>query len=134
MGNIIGSNIVNVFLVFAIGIFYGKLRVGTTKTQKNTFFMLGLTCLFLFLYLSGVSNKISGIILLISAVFITLNDYFWGVSGRTHEDAKTYKKIKKYTFSGGDFVRLSAALAGVILGGILTVLSVEQMSMLFGLS
>lgn len=134
MGNIIGSNIVNVFLVLGVGILVGKLRVGTTKTQRNIYMMVGITGLFLLLYFLGTPSIAAGCILLVLALIVTFDEYVWGVSGRTHEDAKMFTKRKNRRFSMGDVGKLSGALAGVVAGGMLTVTSVEQLSVLLGFS
>lgn len=134
MGNIIGSNVVNVFLVLGIGILAGKLRVGTTKTQRNIYIMSGTTGLFLLLYFLGTPSIAAGCILLVLALIVTFDEYIWGVSGRTHEDAKMFTKRKNRRFSMGDVGKLSGALAGVVAGGMLTVTSVEQLSVLLGFS
>ena len=94
MGNLIGSNIVNVFLVLGVGILVGKLRVGTTKTQRNIYMMSGIAGLFLLLYLLGLPHIIAGGILLATALMVTFDEYIRGVSGRTHEDAKMFAKRK----------------------------------------
>jgi cation:H+ antiporter len=134
MGNLIGSNIINVFLVLGVGILVGKLRVGTTKTQRNIYIMTGITGLFLLMYVFGTPSIIAGIILLLLALIVTFGEYVWGVSGRNYEDAKMYSKRKYGRFSLVDVSTLSGALAGVVAGGILTVTSVEQLSALLGFS
>ncbi|HCM81927.1 MAG: hypothetical protein UW22_C0077G0007 [Candidatus Gottesmanbacteria bacterium GW2011_GWB1_44_11c] len=134
MGNLIGSNIVNVFLVLGVGILVGKLRVGTTKTQRNIYMMSGIAGLFLLLYLLGLPHIIAGGILLATALMVTFDEYIRGVSGRTHEDAKMFAKRKYGRFTIVDIGKLAAALFGVVVGGILTVTSVEQLSVLLGFS
>ena len=134
MGNIIGSNIINVFLVLGIGILVGKLRVGTIKTQRNIYMLSGITGLFLLFYLLGIPNSIAGGILLLIVLIVTVDEYLWGVSGRKHEDAKMYAKRKYSRFSLVDTGKLAATLFGLVAGGILTVTSVEQLSALLGFS
>jgi cation:H+ antiporter len=134
MGNIIGSNIVNVFLVLGIGILVGKLRVGTIKTQRNIYMLSGITGLFLLFYLLGIPNSIAGGILLLIVLIVTVDEYLWGVSGRKHEDAKMYAKRKYSRFSLVDIGKLAATLFGLVAGGIVTVTSVEQLSVLLGFS
>jgi len=68
MGNIVRLNVVNILFVFAIGILIGKLRVGTSKTQRNSMFLLVATILFVLLQLTQVPSKISGLILISSAI------------------------------------------------------------------
>jgi cation:H+ antiporter len=134
MGNLIGSNIVNVFLVLGVGILIGKLRVGTTKTQRNIYIMAGITGIFLLMYFLGVVSIVAGGILLVVAVIVMVDEYVRGISGRTHEDAKMYSKKKYSRFSLVDIGKLFIALIGIIVGGILTVSSVEQLSVLLGFS
>lgn len=133
MGNLIGSNITNIFLVLGIGILAGKLRVGTMKTQRNIYMMSGITGVFLLLYFLRVSNLLAGGILLVMALIVTCDEYIWGVNGRTHED-KMYIKRASGRFSLTDAGKLLAALVGIVAGGIVTVTSVEQLSILLGFS
>jgi cation:H+ antiporter len=134
MGNIIGSNIVNVFLVLGVGIVTGKLLVGVAKTQRNIYMMFGITGLFLLLYFLGMPGIIAGSVLLSVTLFVTLDEYVMGVNGRNHEDAKIFKKRKSVKFSPVDIGKLLIALFGIILGGVLTVNSTEQLSKLLGFS
>ncbi|MCX6794156.1 MAG: sodium:calcium antiporter [Candidatus Gottesmanbacteria bacterium] len=141
MGNLIGSNIVNVFLVLGTGILVGKLRVGTIKTQvgtiktqRNIYIMSGITGLFLLMYAFGIVNIIAGSILLVIALIVTFDEYVWGVRGRTREDVKMYAKRKYNRFSVFDIGKLCVSLAGLVIGGILTVSSVEKLSVLLGFS
>lgn len=134
MGNIVGSNIVNVFLVLGVGILAGRLRIGTTKTQRNIYIMSGITALFLLMYAMGISSIIAGFILLSLALIVTICEYTWGVSGRKHEDAKLFTKRKNSRFSMSDVGTLTCALIGVVAGGTMTVSSVEQLSALLGFS
>ena len=60
LGNIIGSNITNILLVFPVGILIGKLRIGTTKTQKTILIMTGISFFFYFLYQANTIPAISG--------------------------------------------------------------------------
>jgi cation:H+ antiporter len=134
MGNIIGSNIVNVLLVLGVGIFTGKLFVGTTKTQRNIWMMAGITGLFLFFYFIKFSSLLTGGVLLSLVLFVTLEEYVLGVNGRNHEDARFLKKRKIMKFSVVDTGKLIGAIAGIVIGGLLTVASVEQLSVLMGIS
>jgi len=134
IGNIIGSNIVNVFLVLGVGILVGRLRIGTTKTQRNIYIMTGITALFLLMYALGISSFIAGVILLSLALIITLREYSWGVIGRKHEDAKLFTKRKNSRFLMSDVGKLAGSLVGVVAGGTMTVGSVEQLSVLLGFS
>ncbi len=133
-GNIIGSNIVNVLLVLGIGILSGNLKVGTTKTQKNIFIMLGTTVLFLLLYFFKIPGYIAGSILLIISLFIIREEYLLGVNGRTHEDAKSYVRRQNRVSFSQLGAMIASSLVGVVAGGWLTVSAVEQLSVLLGYS
>jgi len=133
-GNIIGSNIVNVFLVFAVGILSGKLRIGTTKTQRNIYILCGVTGLFLLFYFFRIPNLVAGIILLFLTLLITSIEYFWGTDGRKHEDAALFKKKINYSLKVFDIFKLMISLTGVVIGGILMVTSTEQLAVLLGFS
>jgi cation:H+ antiporter len=134
MGNIIGSNIINVLLVFAVGILAGKLRVGSTKTQRNVYVLFGLTILFLLLYALQIPNGISGVILLSCTLLISYYEYSLGVGGRKKEDRESYKTLSKTPFILNDMLILIGTLLGIVFGGILTVYSVERLSAILGFS
>src|SRR3990167_4494747 len=77
-GNIIGSNIANILLVFPVGILLGKLRVGTTKTQKNALLVLLVTGLFALLHFLHFPPFFSGLLLTSLSLITTVLQYHWG--------------------------------------------------------
>ena len=133
-GNIVGSNIVNVLLVLPVGIMLGKLRIGTTKTQRNIWVLLGATAAFMALQTWGWSGVVVGLVLLGLAVAVTVEEYWWGVIGRDHEDAKRFnhQAVKKLGVEDG--VGLIVTLAVVAVGGVMTVGAVEGISLVSGYS
>jgi cation:H+ antiporter len=130
MGNIIGSNITNVLFVFAIGILMGKLRVGTSKTQTNSIILLLATALFITLQLIQIPPKISGIILMSSAILITFIVYLMGVTGRANEDRKMFKNNKKIVIKTSLIFVPILLIVGVIAGSFIAVSSIEEFSAL----
>ncbi|MCL5675676.1 MAG: sodium:calcium antiporter [Patescibacteria group bacterium] len=134
LGNIIGSNISNVFLVLAIGILFGNIRIGTAKTQRNTLMMLLATNIFLFSIAVFHIPPISGLILLVCAVLFTSSEYFWGLRGRENEDKIMLDKQKNGSFNLRDVLFLSFCLAGIFAGGVATVRSVETLAAATGYS
>lgn len=134
MGNIIGSNIVNVLLIFPIGLLIGKLQVGTTKTQHNILLLIGATIMFYLTQVIGNIKYVTGCLLMGLAVLISGIEYKLAVIGRTHEDSKQFEssineKLSLSTIFLGFFLVL-----GIILGGILVVDTVEKISLLTGIS
>jgi cation:H+ antiporter len=134
VANIVGSNIVNILLIFPIGILIGNLRVGTEKTQRNLVVLFLVSLLFMILPFVGISPYLKGLILLISAVFATLTEYYWGVYGRTHEDRKKFLKKKMSPIGVFDIIIAFISLAGIIYGGITTANSALDISIISGYS
>ena len=134
MGNIVGSNVINILFVFAVGILIGKLRVGTSKTQRNSMFLLVATALFVVLQLTQVPAKISGLILISSAVLITLVEYFMGVLGRKNEDKKMFAKKQKIEINSSVIFVPIFLIAGIIVGSLMAVSAIEEFSTLTKIS
>jgi len=131
LGNIIGSNILNILLVFSVGLLSGRIRIGTTKTPRNIFLLLLFTTLFSLQAHSPVSRFPPGLILLLLAVIFTGLEYFWGLAGRKKEDRarlqlKHYPRFK--------WPPLVFSLATIFVAGYITVIQVENISLLTGLS
>jgi len=133
-GNIVGSNIVNVLLVLPVGIMLGKLRIGTTKTQKNIWVLVGATAVFMALQMWGWSGVAVGLVLLGLAVAVTVEEYLWGVTGREHEDAKRFKHQTPKKLGVGDWAGLIVTLGIIAVGGVMTVGAVEGISLVTGYS
>lgn len=134
MGSIIGSNIANILLVFAMGIIFANLRIGTIKTQRSVLLMLGATILFAALHFLPVNHILSGLFLIFLAVSITVLECRWAVAGRTHEDLAS---LNNRVQEKATFWRVPAfvlCIAGVIAGGYFIVISVENISLLTGYS
>lgn len=135
MGNIIGSNIVNVLLILPVGILIGAMKIGRIKTQQSALFLLGSTAIFLFVHFVQVSHVISGAVLIGLAVAFSIMEYHLGVEGRDHEDVKQHTKNQKI-----GAITLAQVIIGIflllliIVGGILIVESVEAISLFTGLS
>lgn len=134
LGNIIGSNITNIFLVLPVGILVGKLRIGTTKTQRNVLMLAIVTLVFILMYLWSVPSFIVGKLCLIGAIVVTIFESIWGITGRTKEDVKRYKKIRNVSFRLHDMLIILATFGGIIVGGKIVVASVQELSLLTGLS
>ena len=134
MGNIIGSNIVNVLMVLPVGIFIGKMRIGTTKTQQNVLILLGATAIFCLTQFAGISKPVLGMFLIGLAILISIMEYKLGVFGRDHEDLKQFKKTKNGKLSLHAVILGLLLILGIIAGGFLVVDSVEAISVLSGIS
>ncbi|MFH1840618.1 MAG: sodium:calcium antiporter [Candidatus Shapirobacteria bacterium] len=134
MGNIIGSNIVNVLMVLPVGLFIGKFRIGTTKTQRNALFLLGVTAIFFLTQFMGTVKYISGAFLVGLAILISVMEYKLGILGRTHEDSQQFKKLKNERLGASVVFFGFLLVLGIIGGSVLIVDSVEKISRLTGVS
>ncbi len=134
MGNIIGSNIVNVFMVLPVGILIGKMRIGTTKTQRNAFILLGATTTFFLTQFYGLSKPASVVLLIGLAVLISIIECMFGVFGRDHEDLKQFKTLRNDKLGLNTIIFGLILTLGIVYGGFLVVSSIEAISILSGIS
>lgn len=134
IGNIVGSNIVNITLVLPIGIFIGKLRIGTMKTQRNALLLLAVTAVFALPIIPALPFLSSGVLFLALAAIITIGEYRLGVIGRDHEDAVRFHNRKHHHPPSVNATLLALSLAGIVIGGYITVASVEAIARLTGYS
>jgi len=125
MGNIIGSNIANILMVFPTGILLGNLRIGTTKTQRSVLILLVVTALFFLSRYVGEFRKIFGISLIGLSVLVSFIEYQFGVSGRLHEDLKRFKMVYDEKLNSFLYLLALFLILGIIVGGILVVNSIE---------
>ena len=130
LGNIIGSNIVNILLVLPIGLFIGNLKIGTTKTQQNAVILSLVTFAFFLCILFGSSTPFLGIALIGSAILVTVLEYRMASFGSTHEDAKKFTHSKKGSFSIGTGILSVLLFVGIMSGSIILVDAVEKIALL----
>jgi len=134
VGNILGSNIINILLVLGIGIITGKLKVGATKTQKNIFILVCVSLLYIASFWFHLPGVITAGIFLSLAFIFTLTQYRWGVAGRNLEDKVMLALSDKKSLSKIEYLLLPVYLIVVCIGGSLIVNSVEQIAILTGYS
>ena len=134
-GTIMGSTIVNFFLVLPAAILLGQnLRIGTTKTQRNGLILLLSVALFLLLQKLGINHYLSGAILILGLAGSNFLEYRWGVIGRVQEDKTVIDLIKREKVTPDLIVGLIFSVMAVTLGGLLIVTSMEDLSALSGYS
>jgi cation:H+ antiporter len=132
-GNIIGSNTVNILLVFPLGILFSDLRIGTMKTQKNTLVLLLVSVAF---YLISRLFTVSwiGYLLIGFAILFTIEEYRWGKAGRKHEDKIQLAKKHTNETTGKIVIKTIGSIIGIGVGGFITVVSTENISRMTGVS
>lgn len=134
IGNIVGSNIVNVFMVLGTGVVIGKIRVGTKKTQRSG--VIALIATLLFIVSSYVGGEVIkwGWVLLTGAVVVTLLELVLGVKGRKKEDRVIMKAGRMEKLGAAEMVGFCLAFIGVVGGGLITVNTVETVAVVNGWS
>lgn len=130
LGNIVGSNVVNLLFILPIGILMGNMRVGTTKTQWNSVLLGGATLLFVMLPFLSPHPQSAALLLMALGGAVTVLEYRWGIQGRHAEDGKRFSK-KNVKAPQGTFLHLCMGLGGVIFGGLITVHAAEAVASSF---
>lgn len=106
LGNIVGSNIANIGLIFGLILTFHSLYIGRTKTQKNMLLYLLLTPAFFLLLIFGQLKFFSGIIFLIWGFSALYWQIIQGQKGAEEEDKEVIAKLAK--------VRRNPMLAGIL--------------------
>lgn len=134
-GTIVGSTIVNFILVLPAAILLGKdIRIGTTKTQKNSIVLLISTILFILLQQLRISPYISGTLLIIGLIVSNSLEYKWGTMGRLQEDKKVIDLFVKRKVTPDLIIGLLISVVFVTIGGLLVVNSMEDLAIISGYS
>jgi cation:H+ antiporter len=142
IGNIVGSNIANLLLVFGIGILVGRPRIGTNVTIKNALLMLVVTLLFLVVRSIGIPLFWQGVTLLTITAIILVYQYIASRNWKGKDDdyllavAKPNKKNGSYhemplVFLG--FIIVAAAI-GTAMGGYQVMQSASRLADVFNIS
>jgi len=82
-GNLVGSSIINLSLIFGLAVVAGHVKIGNHKTQKNALVLLGVTLLFIALRFSPIPNAIQAVLLLLALGGSLGYEYWLGVSMKT---------------------------------------------------
>ncbi len=116
LGNIIGSNIANIGLIFALSILSTTTKVGTHKTQSNIHFYFFLTIVMVFVLLTNNLKQEVGFIFIISGFLAIL----WQVNqGRTDYSiaSKEVTKNSNTTNVAITIILFTISLVALIVGG-----------------
>lgn len=130
IGNVIGSNVINILLVFGLGILFGQIKVGAIKTQKTMVFLL-LTTL---MYALSFMTRISSLIFFLFAAVFSILEYRWGVAGRNLEDKIRLKLSHMKPLTILEYLLIILYLGGIYLGGTLVINAIETIARLSGYS
>jgi len=134
-GTIVGSTIVNFLLIFPAAILMGEdIRVGTTKTQRNSLILIAAVIFFLLMQKLNIPAVISGILLILSLFATNFLELKWGIAGRIHEDKTVMDLFKKEKITADLIIGLIFSVICVTLGGLIVVVSMEELASMWGYS
>lgn len=134
-GTIVGSTIVNFLLIFPAAILMGEdIRVGTTKTQRNSLILIAAVIFFLLMQKLNIPAVISGILLILSLFVTNFLELKWGIKGRVREDKTVMDLLKKEKVTADLIIGLIFSVICVTLGGLIVVVSMEELASMWGYS
>ena len=117
LGNIIGSNIANIGLIFGISLLLKPIYIGRTKTQKNMLVSLFVSLFLFSILLIGGLSKIHGLVFVLLGIVVIL----WQIVQGKNDgiiDAPVIRKTINPFFAFGFFF---ASLVALFIGGKLLV-------------
>lgn len=128
IGNIVGSNILNIFIILGISAVITTLAVASSTIKYETPFMILVTVLLLVLGLDGTIGLIDGIILI--AAFIAYLTYLFIMAKKNKEDQPEAKQMAIWKA----ILLTIIGLALIILGSNVTVDAATAIATAFGVS
>ena len=128
IGNIVGSNILNIFIILGISAVITTLAVASSTIKYETPFMILVTILLLVLGLDGTIGLIDGIILI--AVFIAYLTYLFIMAKKNKEEQPEAKQMAIWKA----ILLTIIGLALIILGSNVTVDAATAIAKAFGVS
>jgi len=128
IGNIVGSNILNIFIILGISAVITTLAVASSTIKYETPFMILITILLLVLGLDGTIGLIDGIILI--AAFITYLTYLFIMAKNNKEEQPEAKQMAIWKA----ILLTIIGLALIILGSNVTVDAATAIAKAFGVS
>lgn len=132
IGNVLGSNIMNVLLILGITALIRNMKIKTTTFKYETPFVILITVVLLLLGLTGNDlTKIDGIILLVFMVLFCV--YLFFLSKKGENDAASEVPELKSTDTLPKLIILTVlGLAAIVIGSDLTVKSATEIATFFG--
>lgn len=135
LGNIVGSNIANIGLVFGFALLFRGIKIGSLKTQKNTLFYFILSTVFFLALLFEKLQLLAGLFLLILGIATIVWQINEGKKGAFEEDKEVLDQLgkdgKHYLLAG---LLFSLSLISLLAGSKLLVDSGVAIAHLLGIS
>ena len=131
IGNIVGSNILNIFIILGISSVITTLAVAESTMKYETPFMIAITLLLLLLGLDGEIGTIDGIILL--AAFAAYMVYLFRIAKNNNDDNAGESSEKEISVAKA-IIFTVIGLVLIVIGSNVTVNAASAIAAAFGLS
>ncbi len=131
IGNIIGSNILNIFIILGISATITTLAVAKSTMKYETPFMIAITLLLLVLGLDGTIGFIDGVIFLVA--FALYMVYLFRMA-KKDMDKQADEPVKKDVKIAKSIIFTIIGLALIVLGSNVTVDAATKIAEAFGVS
>lgn len=131
IGNIVGSNILNIFIILGISSVITTLAVAKSTMKYETPFMIAITLLLLLLGLDGEIGTIDGIILL--AAFAAYMVYLFRIAKNNNDDNAGESSEKEISVAKA-IIFTVIGLVLIVIGSNVTVNAASAIAAAFGLS
>ena len=135
LGDIVGSNIANIGLIFGLALVFRSVYIGTLKTQRNMLLYLSLSTVFFFILLLMGLQALTGLLLLLIGVVAIIWQIKQGKQGALDEDKELLNELgKDHRKPIIAFIFLGLSLAALLFGSKLLVDSGVRIANLLGVS
>lgn len=139
LGNVIGSNIINILLLVGVGALICPIKVNknTVKKELPILLLISTALVVLFLDMSlanGVTNSITRSDAIICLLFFAIFLYYLIVMAKRNREAKAAKAEKPQYKLGKSFVLAIVGLIGLVAGSQLVVNSATDIAHFIGVS
>ena len=128
VGNIVGSNILNVLVILGLASAIIPIAVGKSTQKIDAPFMIAISAIFLALGWDGVITRLDGIVLL--ALFAAYIGYMIFEALRSDEEGDEIKDMKIWQM----LLATAGGLALVVLGADVAVDAATELAIIFGMS
>ena len=128
VGNIVGSNILNVLVILGLASAIVPIAVGKSTMKVDAPFMIAISAIFLALGWDGAITRLDGILLLV--LFVGYIGYMIREALRANEEGDEIKDMKVWQM----LLATAGGLALVVLGADVAVDAATELARIFGLS
>lgn len=133
IGNIVGSNILNILIILGISSIIVPIAVAPSTIRIEIPFMIVITIIMLLVGLDGVIRVFDGIIFLV--LFAAYLAYLYGMAKKDkNKNKKNYNEDKKNISIIKSFLFVIIGLALIIFGSNITVDAATKIAQAFGIS